>query len=176
MSYTESGRLSQIQASVRACNISTAIARLQKPCCPPTQQINRPVGNSESGRLAAAAAAAACCAPSVPTNNYVNCCPLPRVSATRTIQSEGAYLASRQATCAIAAEGTISVGGTSESLRLRRIQDDINNPDYTTNPEARFLKYQRFFPAPCPPAPVANNLPLTQPEFGCAQVNQFPYA
>lgn len=174
MSFTESGRLAAIQAQVRQCNISTAIAKLNRQCCPPAQQINRPVGNSESGRMAAAAAAAACCAPSVPTNNYVNCCPPRPVAATRTIQSEGAYLASRQAACAVVAE--ISAGGTSESQRLRKIQDEINNPDYIVNPDARFQRYQRFFPAPCPPAPNANNLPLTQPEFGCNQVNQFPYA
>ena len=180
MSYTESGRLAQIQAQARICAISTSIARLNKSCCPPAQQINRPVGNSESGRMAQAAAAAACCKPSVPNNNYVNCCPLPVIPATRTIQTEGAYTASRQAACAIAAETlaetAISAGGSSESQRIRRIQDGFRYPDYATNPDARFIKYQRFFPAPCPPAPVANNLPLTQPEFGCDQVNQFPYA
>jgi hypothetical protein len=177
MSYTESARLAQVQAQARACAISTAIVRLQG--CSPAQQINRPVGNSESGRMAAAAAAAACCKPAIANNNYMNCggggrcIPLP---ATRTIQTEGAYLAGRLANCAIAAEGTISAGGTSESQRLRRLQDGFRYPDYTTDPDARFVRYQRFFPAPCPPAPVANNLPLTQPEFGCAQVNQFPYA
>ena len=182
MSFTESGRLAQIQAQARICAISTSIAKLQ--CNPTAQRINRPVGNSESGRMAQAAAAAACCKPSVPNNNYTNCCPGQQSSrqlpATRTIQTEGAYTASRQAACDIVAETlaetTISQGGISEAQRLRRIQDGFRYPDYTTNPDARFSQYQRFFPAPCPPAPVANNLPLTQPEFGCDQVNQFPYA
>lgn len=182
MSFTESGRLAEIQSQARICAISTSIARLNKSCCPPAQQINRPVGNSESGRMAQAAAAAACCKPSVPNNNYTNCCPSVTqvIPATRTIQTEGAYTASRQAACAIVAETlaetTISQGGVSEAQRLRRIQDGFRYPDYTTNPDARFRQYQRFFPPPCPPAPVANNLPLTQPEFGCSQVNQFPYA
>jgi hypothetical protein len=178
MSFTESGRLAQVQAQARACAISTSIAKLQ--CCPPALQINRPVGNSESGRMAQAAADAACCRPAVANNNYTNCCPLPVIPATRTVQTEGAYTASRQAACAIVAEtlteNMISAGGSSESQRLRRLQDEFRYPNYATNPDARFLQYQRFFPAPCPPAPVANNLPLTQPEFGCDQVNQFPYS
>lgn len=176
MSFTESARLSQLQATVRACAVQNAIQKLQTQA--PALAPDRRVGNSESGRLSNLQADLACCAkPTGGQNTYV--CPLPRISATRTIQTEGAYTASKVAACQLNLETQgISAGGTSESQRLRLASSCFvnSNADYTTNPEARWLQYQRFFPAPCPPAPNANNLPLTQPEFGCAQVNQFPYS
>jgi hypothetical protein len=171
MSYTESARLSQLQATVRSCAVQNAIQKLQ--CCEPAQAPDRQVGNSESGRLTQLQSDLACCAQPSGQNTYV--CPLPRVSATRTVQTEGAYTASKVANCQLAlTTSNISAGGVTESQRLRL--NCTSNVDYTTNPDARWLQYQRFFPAPCPPAQNANNLPLTQPEFGCAQVNQFPYS
>jgi hypothetical protein len=180
-SYTESGRLSRLQATVRACAVNTAIEGLrcqQRANCPVDPAPLRPVGNFESGRLAKAVAQATqCCAAPRPGNIEICCKPSPGPP-PQTLQTEGAYLASRVAACEFVAaiNGGISAGGVSESQRLRLIQDQILNVDYTQNPDARFLQYQRFFPAPCPAVPPANNLPLTQPEFGCAQKNQFPFA
>lgn len=178
MSYTEARRLAALQAEIRACTVNNAIAALQcrSANCGPNTQINRPVGNSESGRLAQLQADLACCGPAgggVP----IICCDKPqRVPQTRTIQTEGAYTASRVASCTLAATTpNISAGGISESRRLRKLQDDILNVDYGTDPDARFLQYQRVFPAPCPPAPVANNQPYPQPQFPCAP-NQFPFS
>ena len=176
MSNTESGRLAALQATVRACSVTAAIdaLRSQRACARPPAPL-RPVGNSESGRLTNLQAALAAC--TAPTTGTTTICPRDVLPATRTIQSEGAYLASKQAACALAAgTPTISAGGTSESRRLRAQQSCLLNVDYTVNPDARFVQYQRVFPAPCPPGPVANNLPLTQPKFGCASVNQFPYS
>lgn len=174
MSYTESARLSQLQATVRSCAVQNAIQKLQ--CCAPAQAPDHRVGNSESGRLSQLQSDLACCTPPQSgQNNYV--CPLPRVSATRTVQTEGAYTASKVAACQLAlTTSNISAGGVPEGQRLRLASSCLSNVDYGTNPDARWLQYKRFFPAPCPPAPNANNLPLTQPEFGCSQVNQFPYS
>ncbi len=176
MSFTESGRLAALQATVRACSVSAAIEGLQKQrqCVRPPAPL-RPVGNSESGRLSNLQTALAVC--TAPTSGTNTLCPTTAVPATRTIQTEGAYLASKQAACALAAAtSNISAGGTTESQRLRLQQSCLLNVDYTLNPDARFVQYQRYFPVPCPPAPNANNLPLTQPKFGCASVNQFPYS
>ena len=175
MSYTEAARLAELQATVRACAVQTAI---QKMRCVPAQAPDRRVGNSESGRLSQLQSDLACC--SQPRGTIDPPCPPMRpVAATRTVQTEGAYTASRVAACDLILAGQgISAGGTSESQRLRLAQSCMMNAnsDYTQNPNNRWLQYQRFFPVPCPPAPNANNLPLTQPEFGCAQVNQFPYS
>lgn len=176
MSNTESGRLTALQATIRACSVTAAIEglRSQQQCVRPPAPL-RPVGNSESGRLSNLQSALAIC--TAPTTGTTTIFPRDVLPSTRTIQTEGAYLASKQAACAIAA-GTpgISAGGTSEGQRLRAQTSCLLNVDYTVNPDARFVKYQRIFPAPCPPGPNANNLPLTQPKFGCAAVNQFPYS
>lgn len=175
MSNTESGRLTALQATVRACSVSAAIEglRSQQQCVRPPAPL-RPVGNSESGRLSNLQTALARC--TAPTTGTTTICPNDVLPSTRTIQSEGAYLASKQAACAQAQAQGISAGGTSEGQRLRAQNSCLLNVDYTVNPDARFQKYQRIFPAPCPPGPIANNLPLTQPKFGCASVNQFPYS
>ena len=175
MSYTEAGRLSALRAEIRACTVNNAIAALQCRAAGPATQINRPVGNSESGRLAQMQADLACCAD--PGGVRIICCNKPqRIPQTRTIQTEGAYTASLVANCALAATTpNISAGGISESQRLQKLRDEILNVDYGTDPDARFLQYQRFFPTPCPPAPVANNLPYPQPQFPCAP-NQFPFS
>ena len=179
-SYTESGRLGRLQATVRSCAVNTAIESLrcqQRRNCPIDPAPLRAVGNFESGRLAQQIEDARCCAQ--PRSGIIEtiCKPAPGPP-PQTIQTEGAYLASRVANCEFVAsiDGGISAGGVSESRRLRAAQDCILNFDYTQNPNARFSQYQRFFPAPCPPAPVANNLPLTGPEFGCSQKNQFPFS
>lgn len=175
-SYTESARLSQLQATVRSCTVNTAIERLRRQQHVAAPVPLRPVGNFESGRLANTLEKVRQCTtarPGIIEDFYKAPRPPPQ-----TIQTEGAYLASRIGICEFNAtiHGGISAGGTSESRRLRAIQDQILNVDPATNPDSRFLQYQRFFPVPCPPAPIANNLPLTQPEFGCAQQNQFPYS
>lgn len=177
-SYTESGRLGRLQATVRACSVNTAIESLrcqQRRNCPVDAAPLRSVGNFESGRIAQRIKDAQ----TQPRPGLIEtiCKPAPG-PLPQTIQTEGAYLASRATACAFVAniDGGISAGGVSESQRLRAAQDSILNVDYTTNPNARFLQYQRFFPAPCPPAPVVNNLPLTGPEFGCFQQNQFPFS
>jgi hypothetical protein len=177
--YTESARLSQLQATVRSCAVNTAIEHLrcrQRAACAAAPAALRPVGNFESGRLAHMVEKVEACA-TQRQGIILDFCKMPRPP-PRTIQTEGAYLASRVANCDFNAtiHGGISAGGTSESRRLRATQDQILHVDPITNPDSRFLQYKRFFPVPCPPAPVANNLPLTQPAFGCAQQNQFPYS
>ncbi len=179
-SITESARLSRLQATVRACAVNTAIEGLrcqQRASCRVDPAPLRPVGNFESGRLARQLEDARCCAQPRPGLIESFCKPAPGPP-PQTLQTEGAYLASRVAACEFVAaiQGGISAGGVSESQRLRLAQDGILNVDYTQNPDARFLQYQRFFPAPCPAVPPANNLPLTHPEFGCAQQNQFPFS
>jgi hypothetical protein len=175
MSNTESGRLTALQATIRACSTRAAIdcLRLQQQCVRSPAPL-RPVANSESGRLSNLQTAIAIC--TAPTTGTTTICPRDVLPATRTIQTEGAYLASKQAACALAAATpSISAGGTSEGQRLRAQNSCLQNVDYTLNPDARFLKYQRVFPVPCPPGPNANNLPLPQPRFRCGG-NQFPYS
>ena len=180
MSYTESGRLAQLQQTIRACTINDKIAELQAQR---SQTKNRVYygnsnaagyGNSESGRignvLAALGPGGVCyvAEPTLPSN----CSVVPSVSQFKTVQSEGSYIqtirAAAEACGPTPLQNRISAGGITESQRLQRLQDSIINVDYSVNPDARFLKYQRFFPTPCPPAPVANNQPLTQPRFQCA--------
>ncbi len=176
MSYTEAGRLAELQATVRACAVQTAIQKMRN--CAPAQAPDRRVGNSESGRLSQLQSDLACCSRPAGTIDPP-CPPVRQMAATRTVQTEGAYTASRVAACELVLAGQgISAGGTSEGQRLRLAQSCLanSNTDYVSNPDNRWIKYQRFFPAPCPPAANANNLPLTHPEFGCAQVNQFPYS
>ncbi len=175
MSYTESGRLAQLQQTIRACTINDAIMKLQaQQRVAYGNSTAAGYGNSESGRisnLVAASSAGGCCFVP-PVTVGTSCCKPDAVSATATVQTEGSYIQSIKAAADACGptplSGMISAGGMTESQRIRRLQDEILYVDYATNPDARFLKYQRFFPTPCPPAPVANNLPLTQPRFPCA--------
>lgn len=173
MSFTESGRLSALQATVRACAVQTAILNMR---CTPAQAPNRSVGNSESGRLSKLQSDLVSCREIRGTIDAP--CPSVRpLASTRTIQTGGAYTASRVSNLALNAEKGISAGGTSESQRLRLVQSSLtnSNTDFITNPNNRFLQYQRFFPAPCPPAQNANNLPIPRPRFPCVP-NQFPFS
>ncbi len=175
MSFTESGRLAQLQQTIRACTINDKIMQLQAQQRVVYGNSNAAgYGNSESGRiskLVTETSAGGCCFVP-PVTVGTNCCKPAPVSATATVQTESSYIQSVKA-AAIACGPTpltdrISAGGITESQRIKRLQDCIVNVDYSVNPDARFLKYQRFFPTPCPPAPNANNLPLTQPRFPCA--------
>ena len=176
MSYTESGRLAQLQQTIRACTINDSIMKLQAQQRAAYGNSNAAgYGNSESGRiskLAGAYQSGNCCyvGQQITSGDCSNCTPV--VSASLTVQTEGSYIQSlkkdAEACGPSPLSGMMSAGGITESQRIRRLQDSIVYVDYSVNPDARFLKYQRFFPTPCPPAPVANNLPLTQPRFPCA--------
>lgn len=177
MSFTESARLAQLQQTIRACTINDKIMKLQaQQRVPYGNSTAAGYGNSESGRisnlLAAQSPGGCCFTPQATFGSDCRPCDVDRVSATQTVQTEGSYLQVVKA-AAIACGPTpltehISAGGITESLRLKRLQDEVLYVDYATNPNARFQQYERFFPTPCPPAPVANNLPLTQPRFPCA--------
>jgi hypothetical protein len=175
MSFTESGRLAQLQQTIRACTINDKIMKLQaQQRAAYGNSTAAGYGNSESGRiskLVAATSAGGCCF-EAPVTVGTDCCKPTPVSANATIQTESSYIQGlkkgAEACGPSPLSGMISAGGISESQRIRRLQDSVVYVDYSVNPDARFLQYQRFFPTPCPPAPVANNLPLTQPRFPCA--------
>lgn len=173
MSYTESGRLSALRETIRICTVNDAINRVRACQKVPYGNSNAAnYGTSESGRISALASqhepSGAC---------YVNgprildtVCPpatTATISATQTIQTQGSRIRKLNET-AIACgplQPHISAGGIQESLRLRRIRDEIEAEDVATNPNVR---YQTFNPPVCPPAANANNLPLTRPQFECA--------
>lgn len=176
MSYTESGRLAALQRQIRACTINDKISQLRS--VPPQPYGNGSAtssGNSEAGRISKVVSATqpgGCCFEPIPkTDICATTCRQPQ-PATRTIQTESQYTKTIQQlaiTCGIGpTDARISAGGTSESMRIQRLRDSIEYVDYNTNPDARFLEYQRFTPTPCPPAPVANNQPFPQPRFRCA--------
>ncbi len=178
MSFTESARLAQLQQTIRACTINDKIMKLQaQQRVPYGNSTAAGYGNSESGRISnllTSQSPGGCCftpQPTVGTGCIGGTC-VERVSATQTVQTEGSYIravrAAAEACGPSPLDDHISAGGITESLRLKRLQDEVLYVDYATNPNARFLQYQRFFPTPCPPAPVANNQPLTQPRFPCA--------
>ncbi len=189
MSFTEAGRLAALQQTIRVCTVNDAIEKIRCSRKDPYGNSSAAgYGNSESGRLSAALANSNCCvvAPSSGTN-CTTCIDMGSGSGSgvgppRTIQAESQYIkkvAAAAVACGPSGIGPyvspttgqiqrISAGGISESVRIRRLQDEVEYVDYTVNPNARFLPYQRFFPPPCPPAPVANNQPLTQPRFPCA--------
>ncbi len=176
MSYTESGRLAQLQQTIRACTINDKIMKLQTQQKVAYGNSNATgYGNSESGRISRLygnyqPGSNCYVGQQITSGDCSNC--TSRVSTLTTVQTESSYIQSvKAATVACGPTpltGMISPGGITESQRIRRLQDSIEYVDYAENPDARFLKYQRFFPTPCPPAPVANNQPLTQPRFPCA--------
>lgn len=186
MSYTESLRLQRLQETVRACTVNDAIAKMRCSYKEPYGNSTAAgYGNSESGRIAKIVESvqpSGLCFNAPPSTDICNPCQKQQTSSLQTIQSESQYLKKVQAqaiACGPNPVGPyvspttgeinrISAGGVQESVRIQRMRDGIENVDYTTNPNARLLPYQRFFPAPCPPAPIANNLPLTQPRFPCA--------
>ncbi len=185
MSFTEAGRLTALQQTIRACTVNDAIEKIRCSRKDPYGNSSAAgYGNSESGRLSAALANSNCCvvAPVVTSGTNCTTCMDMGTGPPRTVQAESQYIkkvAAAAVACGPSGIGPyvlpttgqiqrISAGGISESVRIRRLQDEVEYIDYTINPNARFLPYQRFFPTPCPPAPVANNQPLTQPRFPCA--------
>ncbi len=176
MSYTESGRLAALQRQIRACTINDKIAKIR--CIPPQPYGNGSAissGNTEAGRiskLVSATQPGGCCFEPIPKADICTTTCRPPPSATRTIQTESQYTKTVQQlaiACGIGpTDAHISAGGITESVRLQRLRDSIEYVDYATNPNARFLEYQRFTPPPCPPAPNANNQPFPQPRFPCA--------
>lgn len=175
MSYTESGRLAALQANIRRCTVNDVIRNMSKiPPVPYGNSNAQGVGDASSSRTEKVVQrflpGGECF---TERKLYQPACPSgPPVPATKTIQTESQYIKSVQAAAIACGTGNgappMSAGGTSESIRLRKLQDQINYCDYTLNPDARFLEYQRFTPAPCPPAPVANNQPEPRPRFPCA--------
>jgi hypothetical protein len=175
MSYTESGRLAALQASVRRCTVNDVIRNMSKiPPVPYGNTSAQGVGDASSShteKIAQQFQPGGTCF--VERKLYQAPCPPGTIiSATQTIQTESQYTKSVQAAAIACGTGygvpPISAGGTTESVRLRKLQDQINYCDYTVNPDARFLEYQRFTPTPCPPAPIANNMPDPKPRFPCA--------
>jgi hypothetical protein len=165
-----------LQRQIRICTINDKIAQIR--CAPPSPYGNGSAtsyGNSEAGRISKIVSATqpgGCCfEPRTEGEVCTNRC-RPPPSATRTIQTESQYTKSvQQAAIACGVGPTdphISAGGGPESIRIQRLRDSIEYVDYTTNPNARFLEYQRFIPPACPPAPIANNLPIPRPRFPCA--------
>lgn len=171
MSYTESGRLSALKQTIRVCTVNDAINRVR--CSrkdPYGNSTAAGYGNSESGRISGVATKLQSGGECFTARGIIdNSCCSPTVPATRTIQTQGSLIknvAKATIACGPSVLGQhISAGGIPESLRLQRLRDEIVAEDLATNPNAR---YNNFVPPICPPAPIANNLPLTQPRFPCA--------
>ena len=186
MSYTESLRLQRLQETVRVCTVNDAIAKMRCSAKDPYGNSTAAgYGNSESGRIAKLVESvqpSGLCFYAPPTTDICNPCFTQKTSTLQTIQAESQYIKKIQAQAVACGPkpigpyvspttgqiNRISAGGVQESVRMQRLKDEVANNDYVTNPNARLLPYQRFIPPPCPPAPIANNLPLTQPRFPCA--------
>ncbi len=186
MSYTESLRLQRLQETIRVCTVNDAITKMRCSAKDPYGNSTAAgYGNSESGKISKivnSSQPSGLCFLAPATTDICNPYTAPQTSSLQTIQAESQYIKKIQAeaiACGPPIVGPyvspttgqinrISAGGVQESIRIQRMRDGIEYVDYATNPNARLLPYQRFFPAPCPPAPIANNLPLTQPRFPCA--------